>query len=182
MPLGSVRGRVRAYIERHAHRLGDDVLEVGSHIGYPEAWFRVNRDLARGQWTGMDMQAGPGVDVVADLEEMPREWRRRFTGVVCSEVLEHVRQPWIAMEELHRVMRTEGVAIFTTLFAFPIHGFPDDYFRYSRSGLEVLLRDAGFRMIETEHAGEIVCSLNDHGEDGATTVSVPIHTFATAIA
>jgi ubiquinone/menaquinone biosynthesis C-methylase UbiE len=182
MPLGSVRGRIRAYIERHAPRLGVDVLEVGSGIGFESAWFRVNRDLAAGAWLGMDMNPGPGVDVVADLHALPPSWSGRFTGVVCSEVLEHVARPWVALPKLHSVLQRGGTAIFTTLFAFPVHGFPDDFYRYSSSGLRLLLEDAGFSNIETEYAGAVTMGLNDHGEDGITTVDVPIHIFATATA
>lgn len=177
MPLTSVRGRIRDYIERHADKLGDDVLEVGSRMTSPGFWWMVNRDLALGKWTGMDMQPGEGVDVVADLHSLPYEWAGRFTGVLCSEVLEHVARPWIALPNLRAVIRPGGWLIVTTLFAFPEHGYPDDYYRYSRSGLHLLLEDAGFVDVETEYAGETLFRLNDHG--GADVERrVPMHVFA----
>ena len=179
MPLTSVRGRIRDYIERHADKLGDDVLEVGSRMTSPGFWWMVNRDLALGKWTGMDMQPGEGVDVVADLHSLPYEWAGRFTGVLCSEVLEHVARPWIALPNLRAVIRPGGWLIVTTLFAFPEHGFPDDYYRYSQSGLRLLLEDAGFSEIQTEYAGETLFRLNDHG--GADVERrVPMHTMAVA--
>lgn len=182
MPETSVRGRIRAYIERHADKLGDHVLEVGSRMTNPGAWWIVNRDLAPpgGQWLGMDMQKGDGVDVVADLHKLPRSWEGRFSGVLCSEVLEHVARPWIALPQLRRVVRNEGWVIVTTLFAFPEHGFPDDYYRYSRSGLALLLKDAGFINIETEYAGGVELQLNDHGEDAVHERTLPMHVFAVA--
>ena len=97
LPASSVRGRIRAYIERHAHLLGDDVLEVGSRMTNPGAWWIVNRDLAQGKWLGIDMQAGDGVDLVADIHKLPADFDGRFTGVLCSEVLEHVARPWVAL-------------------------------------------------------------------------------------
>ena len=142
LPDNCVRGRIRRYIERHADKLGGDVLEIGSRMTNPSTWWIVNRDLAMGQWTGMDMQPGHGVDVVADMHNLPPEWAGRFSGVLCSEVLEHVARPWVALPKLRAVIRPGGWAIFTTLFAFPEHGFPDDYYRYSQSGLRLLLEDA----------------------------------------
>ena len=46
IPRNTVRGRVRGWIERHADKLGDDVLEIGSRLHVPTAWWCVNRDLA----------------------------------------------------------------------------------------------------------------------------------------
>jgi hypothetical protein len=90
LPPDTVRGRIRGWIESHADKLGDDVLETGSRIHRSGCWWLVNRDLARGAWTGIDMQSGDGVDQVADIHALPQEWEGRFSGVLCSEVLEHV--------------------------------------------------------------------------------------------
>jgi len=180
LPLNSVRGRIRAYIERYAPALGDDVLEVGSRIHDPAAWWCTNRAMATGQWTGIDMQAGEGVDLVADIHALPDEWSGRFTGIVCSEVLEHVARPWLALPELRRVLQPGGLLVITTLFAFPEHGYPDDYYRFSRSGLHLLLADAGFSDIATEYAGELPIELNDHGERGVARRRLPMHAFAVA--
>ena len=180
LPPDSVRGRIRRYVERHAAQLGADVLEVGSRVHVPGAWWCTNRDLAQGQWTGIDMQPGEGVDRVADMHLLPDEWAGKFSGVLCSEVLEHVARPWVALPELRRVMAPGALVIITTMFAFPEHGFPDDYYRYSRSGMALLLGDAGFNDIRTDYAGLIPIQLNDHGERGTVRRDLPMHIFATA--
>lgn len=177
IPIGTVRGNIRAFIEQHAAKLGDDVLEVGSRAHRPGCWWIINRDLARGKWTGMDFQPGNNVDVVADLHDLPANWTGRFTGILCSEVLEHVRNPTTALRELCRVLKPGGVAIFTTLTAFPIHGYPDDYRRWTGNGLRVDLEDAGFVEVETAQAGKVTFTLDDHGEK-TVTKDCPIHVFA----
>lgn len=177
MPASSVRGRVRNYIERHAHKLGGDVLEVGCRLPSPRCWWAVNRDLAKGKWLGIDMQPGDNVDQVADIHNLPAEWSGRFSGVLCSEVLEHVARPWIALPKLHEVIQPGGWIVITTLTAFPIHGFPDDYYRFTQSGLRLLLEDAGFVNVEVENDGDIQIRLNDHGEPGDMTKKIPMHVF-----
>ena len=177
LPPDTVRGTIRGFIERHADKLGDDVIEIGSRMTNADAWWIVNRDLARGKWLGIDMQPGHGVDQVADIHELPAEWTGRFSGVLCSEVLEHVARPWVALPKLAAIIRPGGWIVVTTLTSFPIHGFPDDYYRYTQSGLRLLLEDAGFVDIETENAGTIPVRLNDHGPGWATR-KLPIHVFA----
>jgi hypothetical protein len=180
MPPNSVRGRIREYIERHADKLGEDVLEVGSRMTIPNAWWIINRDLAQGKWLGIDMQEGPGVDQVVDIHSPPAEWTGRFSGVLCSEVLEHVARPWLALPKLREIMQPGGWIVVTTLTSFPIHGFPDDYYRYTPSGLKLLLEDAGFKNVVTENAGHIEIQLNDHGEAGFCTRQLPMHVFGVA--
>jgi SAM-dependent methyltransferase len=180
LPLNTVRGPIRAHVAAHAALLGRDVLEIGSRVHVPEAWWCTNRDLALGDWTGIDMQAGAGVDVVADMHAMPIEWTHRFTGVVCVEVLEHVARPWRALPELHRVMQPGALAVFTTPWCFPLHAYPNDFYRYSPDGLRVLLEDAGFVDINTSTAGAVPFELNDHGEKRPTKLVAFMHTLATA--
>jgi hypothetical protein len=180
LPPNSVRGRIREYIERHADKLGEDVLEVGSRMTIPNAWWIINRDLAQGKWLGIDMQEGPGVDQVVDIHSPPAEWSGRFSGVLCSEVLEHVARPWLALPKLREIMQPGGWMVVTTLTSFPIHGFPDDYYRYTPSGLKLLLEDAGFKNVTTENAGHIEIKLNDHGEAGFCTRQLPMHVFGVA--
>lgn len=180
LPLTSVRGRVRHWIERHADKLGDDVLEVGSRLHQPDAWWCNNRDLAKGKWTGIDMQPGLNVDVVADIHSLPHDWTGRFSGVLCSEVLEHVRRPARGLTELRRVTKPGGWIVVTTLFAFPEHGFPDDYFRFTRNGLAQVLSEAGWTQIETAYMGEFRLMLDDHGEGPVNQRDIPMHVMAVA--
>lgn len=179
----SVRGPIRAWIEKHAEGLGDNVLEVGSRMSFPGAWWINNRDLAKGEWTGVDMQPGHNVDMVADIESLPRAWSGEFTGALCCEVLEHVKRPWVAVHELRRVVRPGGLCVFTIPSCFPLHSFPDDYWRISESGIRLLLEDAGFYNIATGKAGNVDFLLNDHGEEGGKPIhrrNTPMHTMAVA--
>ncbi len=51
------------------------------------------RDLIpNGQWQGVDIEAGPGVDIVRDCTMGWLDLLPRFDVVVCTEVLEHVEK------------------------------------------------------------------------------------------
>ena len=44
------------------------------------------------------------IDVVTDIEDMPFE-DGEFDFVFCTQVLEHVPHPWIALEEIKRILK-----------------------------------------------------------------------------
>ena len=46
-----------------------------------------------------------------------------------------------------------------TPFLFHIHGSPSDYFRYTGSALEKIVRESGFREVQVEALGFGFCSL-----------------------
>jgi SAM-dependent methyltransferase len=60
-------------------------------------------------WVNHDLAALPGVDVVHDLDEMPWPFASdRFDLVRLHHVLEHLREPIRAIEELHRITKDGG--------------------------------------------------------------------------
>lgn len=179
LPINSVRGPVRGWLSAFQHLLAGDVLEVGSRRP-SSAWWADNRSLAfpGARWLGLDMQPGDGVDVVGDVHKLPEDWSSRFDTVVCSEVLEHVERPWVALPELARVTKPGGHLIVTAPFCFPVHAYPSDYFRYTMEGLRVLMQDAGFEVVTLAHGGTVDFLLNDHGEPGQVKRSTYRHALA----
>ena len=55
---------------------------------------------------GIDLQPGPGVDLVHDLNRLPWPLESdRFERVICSHVLEHLTDLVPVLNEIHRVSR-----------------------------------------------------------------------------
>ena len=79
----------------------------------------------------------PGV--VADACRSPFA-RDAFDAVVMGEVLEHCHDPVGALAGAHACLKPGGLLVLTTPFLFPIHNAPVDYWRFTRHGLELLLR------------------------------------------
>lgn len=181
----AVRGRIRNFILDHVTLLQQPLLEVGSLLpdtGNGPAWWANNRNLVpyEFEWTGLDFQAGNNVDVVADAEVHIPFKDNHFKTVLCSEVMEHLYKPWNALKEMHRVLKPEGYIIITTLFSFPVHGYPDDYWRYTPSCMRKLLEDAGFTEIKVLTAGNVNYQLDNAGEGGVESKDAPMHIFAVA--
>lgn len=76
--------------------------------------------------------------------------------VLCSETLEHVLEPDLFLQEMHRCLRPKGRVILTVPFAARWHFIPYDYWRFTPSGLNHLLHQAGFIEIEVYARGNAV--------------------------
>lgn len=73
------------------------------------------RDIRHG-WVNVDLLPGPGIDVATDFDDEP-EFPFADGTVGYSEgvhVIEHLRHPLPFMQELHRVTRGGGRAVFRT--------------------------------------------------------------------
>jgi SAM-dependent methyltransferase len=134
---------VEAAVEEH-QLAAVDTLEIGSRNinGSPRCFFT-------GSYVGLDMIDGPDVDVVGFAAALPFA-DASFDCVVCTEMLEHDPTPWLTLPEIARVLRPGGVVILTARgIGYPLHGFPDDYWRFTASSFRHLFELAGLRVVET---------------------------------
>ena len=132
---------VMAWVQQQvdAHELAQlPTLEVGS--------LDVNgsvRGLFNGSYLGVDMRAGPGVDVVATADKLPVE-DASCEVVVSTEMLEHDPSFWLSLAEMRRVLRKGGHLILTTRGnGFGEHNEPSDYWRFMPAAMPRLLDMAG---------------------------------------
>lgn len=79
-------------------------------------------------------------DIVADAHHLPFK-DSDFSIVLCTEVLEHMREPRLAIAEMRRVLKPKGTLILTTRFVYPLHDTPHDYWRFTKYGLEELFSE-----------------------------------------
>ena len=150
---GTTRRVVTDFIIEHEGLVRAPVLEVGSLRSEGSWWADLRSQLGFHQkdWCGADMQAGPHVDMVVDMTSIHalEAAEEHFGSCICAETLEHVDYPWKMLATIHWALKPGAWIIITTPFAFPAHGFPNDYWRFTPAGLELLLTDAGFVDIQT---------------------------------
>ena len=73
--------------------------------------------------------------------------------ILCTEVLEHVPSPAAVLKEFHRILKTPGTLFITVPQGYGIHGEPYNFFYFTRFGLELVLKDAGFEGLEIRERG-----------------------------
>src|SRR6185295_1599508 len=86
---------------------------------------------------GIDMQPGPGVDRVADLE-VEDDLMGPFSNIECLSVLEHSRRPWLLAANLERMLIPSGTIFVAIPWVWRRHSYPDDYFRVLPDGIPML--------------------------------------------
>jgi uncharacterized protein YbaR (Trm112 family) len=83
----------------------------------------------------MDYKLTPYVDVVGDIHALP--FRRDSIDFFFSlAVFEHLRNPFLAAQEIFAILKPGGYVYGDCNFVFPYHGFPHHYFNATIHGME----------------------------------------------
>jgi len=128
----------RQIIEEGINRLattGLTVLDVGGRLQPYRQLLgaRVKRYVA------IDPQLTPLVDVAAIAEALPFP-DGQFDLVICTQVLEYLREPARGVDEIRRVLREGGSALISAPSVF-VRDCDQEYWRFLPEGLRYLLRD-----------------------------------------
>ncbi|UZE48100.1 class I SAM-dependent methyltransferase [Rhodopseudomonas sp. P2A-2r] len=76
--------------------------------------------------------------------------------IFCCSVMEHTPEPWRVLPEFYRILRPGGHVVLSVPFMYYLHGWPHDYFRFTRFGLTRLAEQAGFTVVRQMNGGGIV--------------------------
>lgn len=88
------------------------------------------------------------VDVFADICK-PLPFADEYADTVSAfQVMEHLAEPELFLLECYRILKRGGMVFITVPFMWQVHEAPHDYYRYTRYGLEHLLKKTGFSEIE----------------------------------
>ena len=83
----------------------------------------------------------PADVVVADITSCPELESGSFDAVFSIDVLEHVREPWLAAAEIVRLLKPGGFTYHSTLFSWRYHPAPADYWRFTPDSLTFLFSE-----------------------------------------
>ena len=140
----------KAELDRIAEAMPGPVLQIGSRTqvidrqaGDRKTWR--DRCAAKG-FVGADLEAGANVDAVFDIcwpldrirAALLRAGHQAFGGIVCAHLLEHVKDPFAAARNIAELLAPGGHLFIQVPWVQAFHAFPDDYWRISLSGFELL--------------------------------------------
>jgi len=118
------------------------VLDAGSGEG------RHRETFAGRRYLGVDLAVGDPnwdyskLDVTADLSRLPFP-DGCFDAALNVVVLEHTRDPQAVLSEIARVLKPGGRFLLVAPQQWEVHQQPNDFFRFTRYGVELLLHRAG---------------------------------------
>jgi SAM-dependent methyltransferase len=116
---------------------GKTFLDVGGRDGE-------RRTLAEGLvYRIMDLAPGIPDAIKGDICQCPDIADDSFDVVFSMNLLEHVADPWAAAAEMTRIACPGGLLMHLAPFAWRYHPYPEDYWRFSHTGLKMLFERTG---------------------------------------
>jgi len=146
-----MRKSIKQFVKICAETLSvsEPIYEFGSLQVPEQEGFADLRPLFPGkEYIGADIREGPGVDLILNVHyiNLPSE---SAGTVLILDTLEHVEFPRKATEEVHRVLKPNGILIMSSVMNFPIHDYPHDYWRFTPEGFKSLLKPFAFSFVDS---------------------------------
>ncbi len=86
-----------------------------------------------------DVSFGPRTSLICDAEDIPF-MENTFDAVIVQAVLEHIVDPYRSVQEIHRVLKENGLVYAETPFMQQVHGGRYDFTRFTHLGHRRLFR------------------------------------------
>lgn len=127
------------FIENYFHPGMKTVLEIGS--------YDVNGSLRQfkptlADWIGVDIEQGPGVDLVIQPGQKLPFNDDIFDLVIASSVFEHDPEFWKTIQEMARVCKVNGFIYISSPSNGAVHRYPLDCFRFYPDASQSLVKAA----------------------------------------
>jgi len=110
-----------------------------------------------------------------DVENLPYP-QDSMDIMILDQIVEHLQHPWRAVEQVKRVLKSDGLCVCTSVFIYPIHhgGNYGDYYRFSPEGFRSLFED--FKIISSDGWGNaevlrLTYNHSDKGPEGTSPVT-----------
>lgn len=138
------------FINEHHEDIKGEVLDVGAGT-----WTWVKDTFGdKTHITSFDQTKHAGVDVEGDIHKLTEYLpTNKFDVVFCFEVIEHVKNPFTAITEIEKELKSGGLFVASTPFRHILHGEEyGDYWRITRQGWAELL--SGFTDVRIVPVGD----------------------------
>ncbi len=127
------------------------IFDIGAQDVNPQPLnYRQIFENGRWKYVGVDMTAGPNVDLVLDD---PYDWTAvkddSVDVIVTGQAFEHIEFFWVTMEEMARTLKPDGLIFLIAPSTGPEHRYPVDCWRFYPDGMHALAKWVGLEIIES---------------------------------
>lgn len=99
------------------------------------------------RYIGIDLPQNPVAEVKVSPQGAIELHDHSLDAVLSTQVLEHVENPGHYLAEAHRVLKPNGLLILTTHGYWMFHPDPTDFWRWTSTGLQKVVSEAGFEVV-----------------------------------
>lgn len=119
------------------------VLEIGSKYVNGSIRPFIEKFSSPKEYVGVDIESGKFVDVILPAEKIAGHFgSESFDVIVTTEMLEHVMDWRVVMDNMKTVLKRGGDMYLTTRSkGFSYHGFPYDFWRYEIEDIAMMFTD-----------------------------------------
>ena len=121
------------------------ILDIGSGINN---WSSAFPDAGLEIYHTVELDDKLEATFYGDFLEL--HFNRTYDLVIATEFIEHISDPRKFFEKAHSALRADGRLLISFPFMFKMHGNPDDFYRYTESGVKAV--SDSFFDIESIHA------------------------------
>lgn len=137
-------------------------LDIGSRNSKLEYLFGIKKNLefdnalyshnyklfnSKYEYFGLEIKNPDNVKnvIIEDIcnKDFTDKYNNYFDVIYSNNVFEHLKRPWVAAENILKMLKRGGIVVTITQFAIRYHECPADYFRYSHIGLNSLFEECG---------------------------------------
>jgi len=135
------RQKIYPFIEKNITTLNKKRIKI-LNIGSGGEIEKIIKSFNNVDVISIDIDKSRKPDIVIDISSHKIIKKIKFKPdlITCFEVLEHIKNPSIAINNLHKISNNKTQLIFSVPFIFPIHDEPNDYYRYTKFGLRLLFK------------------------------------------
>lgn len=141
--------RMKWFVENYVSKIEKDtikILDIGSYnVNGSYKQFFTDKKY---QYTGLDIEAGPNVDIVLTN---PYDWSGietdSFDIVITGQTFEHTEFFWITIAEMTRVLKKDGLLCIIVPNKQREHRYPVDCYRFFTDGMVAVSRYVGLEVI-----------------------------------
>lgn len=110
--------------------------------------YRTLFDSPKWRYTGIDLEAGPGVDVVLTSPYRFPLATGSADVVLSGQAFEHIEFFWLTWLEMLRVLKPGGLIFLIAPSRGPEHRYPQDCWRFYPDGYRALAKFGGCELLE----------------------------------
>lgn len=130
---------------------GKRVIEIGS-LNVNGSLRPFVTSLEPSLYIGIDIEEGPGVDIVCNADDIIEKFgKESFDVVISTELLEHVKDWKKVVSNIKNICKPGGIILITTRsYGFPFHSYPYDFWRYELEDMANIFSDCNILLLEKD--------------------------------
>lgn len=132
-------------------------------IGCGRMPYRKELDKIVKNYTGVDhpkisklYDSEPKPDILCDITKKIPVKNSTFDVAMMLEVLEYLENPTKTFHELKRILKPNGILIFTVPFLYPLHDVPYDRNRFTNTQIKTFLNNSDFKILKLKVHGDFL--------------------------